>query len=662
MKKLFYSLIFCFFALNISAQVYVMSDIAASNITTMLNRATTYQRVTNTNNGKFVYKIEFVTIINNKLNITLNNGSVASNSTTINNGYIYEVVINSTGNYVLNQVGAVDLFSVSVTVVNAPSGILKHVTHNTIEHSSSTSGTTKTYNFCKQFYTQITFSITEYVVASTLEAYDPYCRTYNINSTENHAIRIRWEKWDDVYYIGDISEIINLNISKTAAESKAIDTKYFNNASFGSIVYKTTYTTAQVANWLWISTPFDATISIKAANGAELKLTYTGDPNQNYKNPCFLLRQFNSEKRAQSKLDYWTEVKQPKLTAGVGYILGIDPRTITQNIIVTYTSINSTNYNNNSEFFTLPASSTSSNYSNQHLIGTKHFFPARFASLSSEAIYIAKVNQNKFEYFCAPSSSSSATMEPFTSFYVQYAGELRTDKNSVSIVAAPAVAQIQTVEEAPQFETYTLKISGSEWDEQTTILIKPDKTDEDRGFLYFTEDVDGIPFANQFYSIHQEMPQSFNLRAKEDQTISLGGCLQNSGEYTISLNETDVTAKSVLLTDTKNETTTELTTDSYKFTATEGENLTNRFIITLNFAPKTPTDAYVVEANQIIVYGNAQNCNITNLTAGEIVVIYDATGRLVYNQTAQSNNININLTPGTYIVRQSNKSARFAVK
>ena len=192
--------------------------------------------------------------------------------------------------------------------------------------------------------------------------------------------------------------------------------------------------------------------------------------------------------------------------------------------------------------------------------------------------------------------------------------------------------------------------------------MNPDKTEENLGFLYFTENVDGIAFANQFYSIDQEEPQSFNYRKRENQTISFGGCLASAGEYTISLKGLNTTAKSVLLTDTYDGSTTELTTDNYTFTATKGEELTGRFVVTFSFAPDVPTDVYTAEANQIVVFGNAQNCNINNLTIGEIVMIYDATGRLVYNETAESENINVNLIPGTYIIRQPNKSARFAVK
>ena len=105
-----------------------------------------------------------------------------------------------------------------------------------------------------------------------------------------------------------------------------------------------------------------------------------------------------------------------------------------------------------------------------------------------------------------------------------------------------------------------------------------------------------------------------------------------------------------------------MTNNDYTFTANNEEILTGRFILTFSFVPETTTDLYVAEANQIIVFGNANNCTIKNLTIGKNVVIYDATGHLVYNQIAQSDIININIPMGTYIVKQSNKTARFAIK
>ena len=180
-------------------------------------------------------------------------------------------------------------------------------------------------------------------------------------------------------------------------------------------------------------------------------------------------------------------------------------------------------------------------------------------------------------------------------------------------------------------------------------------------FMYFTQTIDGIEIANQFYTFDGEDQLSFNHRKNQNQTITLGGKVATTGEYTISLNGINTTAKSVTLFDAVENTTTELTTDDYTFTAESG-SINNRFVITFSFAPGVTTDVFATEANQLVVSGNADNCTIENLIAGEEVMIFDAMGRLVYNAQADATAINVSLIAGTYIVRQTNNFAKFVIK
>jgi hypothetical protein len=43
-------------------------------------------------------------------------------------------------------------------------------------------------------------------------------------------------------------------------------------------------------------------------------------------------------------------------------------------------------------------------------------------------------------------------------------------------------------------------------------------------------------------------------------------------------------------------------------------------------------------------------------------MIFDAMGRLIYNEITNSETINISLPSGTYIVRNANNWAKFAIK
>lgn len=691
MKKLFYTLILCIFALNLSAKVYIVS-----NETTLFNGTVSAQtkdgsgilatypnaNMTSieTNGSNYKYAYEITNIKNSYLKISFADESLLINSNITDNS-IYEVSFNSSGNPTINQL---PLESFTITIDANDPYIYRALTISHSYLSLDINNSTFTYTFCKSLLKNgITISIPELALMKSNNTFDQALGSnisININS-EDAVIYLNPTKSDlndeekeafpsATYYYSSNSNVFvivkSLNISKNAGDPKSIDAAYKSDNIFGSITYSTTYTTAQVANWLWIACPYNATLSVRTSHGVALKQTYTNDPNQNYKNPCFILKAFDSEKRAASRTDYWVEQTTASLSAGVGYILGIDPRNINDDIIVTYTSKSKSNTRTKSHSNEYSSTSVISNYSNQHLIGTKLFYPATIKNRTNAPCYIATPQENSFTYSIA-FNETSKSIEPFSAYFIQFAGNITVSEIS-SVSYAPA-ARIQESEQDdeqqfPIFESYTIKLTNSKIDQETTILMNENGSEgytlgED--FFYFTENVDGEPFVNQFYSLDQDEPRSFNHRKKENQAISLGGCLANAGDYTISLNGTNTTAKSVLLTDTYDGTTTELTTDSYTFSVNDSVVLNNRFIVTFSFAPDMPTDTYITEANQIIVYGNADNCNINNLTTDEIVMIYDATGRLVYNQIAQTDNLNITLIPGTYIVRQADKWTKFNI-
>lgn len=667
MKKLFYTLILCFFALNLSAQVYFVSQDQVQNIYTGMSEVS-YEAIAAPAGYKYAYKIDYASIEANYISIDFTNGEYLDGEVSNNN--IYTHATNSSGHLVLSFLSIVDYLRVTVSLPNnINASLLAHIQTDAAEYSSSVNGKTKTFNICKFFNSTGVNIIAPKFITESFEPHTTnttkikYQISDNINHNINHNISIDARYYSNGrYYQLSFTETKNIEISKTSSESRAISTTYYNDTEFGSISYSITYSNSEVADWIWISSPFDANITVQTTTGISLKLTYTNDPNQNYQNASFLLRKFDTNKRAQGKLDYWTEVKEAKLTAGEGYLLGIDPRNLTSNFVVTYTSVNSSNKNNENENRLFSPSSYVSDYSNQHFIGTKIYYPAKVVNQSNSSVfYIAKQKGDNYAYFLGAGATSTQTLEPFTPFFIKFeSGYILFQKNQYS-ANAPA-ARIQAENNTNDFlETYTININGTEWSSETTVLINPEKPENENGFIYFTENVSGIPFANQFYSLDQDKPRSFNYQTKENQAISLGGCLANAGDYTISLNGKNTTAKSVLLTDTYDGTTTELTTDSYTFSVNDSVVLNNRFSVTFSFTPDMPTDTYITEANQIIVYGNADNCNISNLTTDEIVMIYDATGRLVYNQIAQTDNLNITLIPGTYIVRQADKWTKFNI-
>jgi hypothetical protein len=249
-------------------------------------------------------------------------------------------------------------------------------------------------------------------------------------------------------------------------------------------------------------------------------------------------------------------------------------------------------------------------------------------------------------------------LKPYSAFFMQYAGDY-TFHNYNGTTVAPRAPR-RTANVAQEMEIYELSLNG----ETTTIMMDADGSEGytiNEDFMFFTHTIDGIEIANQFYTFDGEDLLSFNHRKNQNQTISLGGKIATAGEYTISLNSINTTAKSVTLFDVVLNTTTELTTNDYTFIAEAG-SIDNRFIITFSFAPQVPTDIFATEANQLVVLGDANNCTIKNLIVGEQVMIFDAMGRLIYNAQTNATTINLSLTAGTYIVRQANNFAKFVIR
>ena len=690
MKKLFYTLILCFFALNLSADIYVVSKTLSNFTITDLWTGEEIPVETKSGRGgyNYVYKISD---LESGLDLNFNFGSesclIFTGNEGIQNGNIYYFY--KSGNNIeytkLNSPIINVTINLDVKNCEYPQDAFKGIKPDYYK-SVKITGTKATYSFFEilnpngatiKFPQIIYISKSDRTLSSvttsgkTLEGLQnndiihwyPQYRATVANAPENSAY---------VTSSNNVTLMINVTENKTYTGSESRElSKDYTATEFGNITYSMTYSKAEVKDWLFISAPYDATVEVSISNVGNIPLTYTNDPNKGYQYSCFLLRSFNSQKRANGEKNYWDEKTTPTIEAGKGYILGIDPRNNNGDITVTYKSINSSNTRSTNKEITL--SSYIGNFEagqNQHLIGTGLFYNSAIIYNNQgedKSILIAIPGEDGYKYEIHKYTEEYCTLAPFSAFFFKFNGTFSiTERDMViSTANAPMARSKNNSNNTPDFEHYNIKINSENISKETTILMNNDGNQgpgDDGDFLYFTANVDGIPFANQFYSIDQDYPLAFNHSKRENQTISLGGCLETAGEYTISLEGINTTAKSVLLTDTYDGSTTELTTDDYTFTATAGEVLTGRFVVTFSFAPDMPTDTYIAEANQIVVFGNAQNCSINNLTIGENVMIYDATGRLVYNQTAQSENININLIPGTYIVRQTNKSARFAVK
>lgn len=685
MRKIIYTLILCFFALNLSADIYIVStNLSNLTVTDILSGQQIPVETKSSRAGyNYVYKISN---LEEGLFLNFEFGSKSYSAWSgegIKNNSIYRFYTNG------DDIGLtkLDNSTINVTVNLTVRGSAPYPQDAFLgvkaDYCSSVKYTSNqaTYSFFKVLNpdgASILFPSIIYINNRTLDNNATTAGGTSVHSLQNNDII----EWSPTYRLingehcfltstGQVTKIVNLveNKTYTGSESREISTEYLASSynKFGNITYSMTYSKAEVKDWLFISAPYDATVEVYINGVGNIPLTYTNDPNKNYQYSCFLLRSFNGQKRANGEANYWDEMKTPTIEAGKGYILGIDPRNNNGDIKVTYKSISSTNTRSTDIKIDFPSYTGKFEAGhNQHLRGTGLFFNSSLIRNNDGAQTICQIaipGQDGYSYEIAMGNITNCTLKPFSAFFFKCKGSISIAERTMSN-NAPMARSKNNSDTTTNFECYNIKINNEGISKETTILMNNDGTQgagDDGDFLYFTTNIGGIPFANQFYSINQDYAFAFNHCKKENQAISLGGCLANAGDYTISLNGKNTTAKSVLLTDTYDGTTTELTTDSYTFSVNDSVVLNNRFIVTFSFAPDMPTDTYITEANQIIVYGNADNCNISNLTTDEIVMIYDATGRLVYNQIAQTDNLNITLIPGTYIVRQADKWTKFNI-
>ena len=442
-----------------------------------------------------------------------------------------------------------------------------------------------------------------------------------------------------------------------------LPSKYYETETYGSITRTITRSHTELADWLWISSPFDATVSVKFGD-IEIPLTWKGNPAPE---ACYLLKEYDAAARATGANKPWVDVQtsagNPTIYAGKGYILGVDPRSYEGDFTITFTSVNSENTSNNQGYSTEINNCTSEypTLANNHVVGTGLFeTPSglNFSNNEYSTVFFAVRAEAGSESYYNYYDNDFSVLSPYKSFFMQYGGEY-TFKTSAARQNAPAaIANNNTT------ERYQLNINSDNYNDKTVIFMAENGTEgytAGQDFFYMTKTADGGTIGYQFYSIDGEEPLSYNHRKNENQVIQLGGRVKKAGEYTISLEGENINAQSVMLVDTLTGETVDLLIDNYTFTTEKG-SIDKRFILTFTFAPQTTVDIFTPTANQIIVFGNAQNCTIDNLVIGETIMIFDAMGRMIYNKTANSETINIALPTGTYIVRNANNWAKFAIK
>ncbi len=442
-------------------------------------------------------------------------------------------------------------------------------------------------------------------------------------------------------------------------ENNEVSANIINNSYTGTIT--NTVDNYNINYFQWVSCPYDAELTVYVGG---TKAVYN-DANDTGSKPAFLLMKYDNSKLE----DPWVDNGSATLEKGVGYILAIDGRTSGNTAVAKYISTNNINEIENTHLRTLSENkgiSSDGSDANIHLIGTGLFqTPTGCSFENARFIMFAKpkINSSGYEYiFTDELNSLISSLTPHSAFFAQTAGNLTFNMTGTITQNAPSLKR--AMEQQIVVEEYNITLTGADFEEKTTILTDELGTEgytigEDFIYLHSTPNGD---VQNKFYSFDANRTLSFNHRANTTQTIRLGGQVAQDGRYTISLDGVNTKATSVILTDNVENTFVDLINENYTFDAHKG-SISDRFTVTINYAPNTTVDNDVVtNSNGIVVVNNFEGCTIENLIAGEQMMIFDAMGRLVYNAPADANSVNLTLSAGTYIVRQNNNWAKFVIK
>lgn len=186
------------------------------------------------------------------------------------------------------------------------------------------------------------------------------------------------------------------------------------------------------------------------------------------------------------------------------------------------------------------------------------------------------------------------------------------------------------LEDSPVVKTGII-LSNGEKSDKTTFLIS-DKYSAEYEIGEDLEKMFGSAFTLSTYSMMNNTKLAYNALSPDEAklAIPIGVRIPEDGEYTFSLNPRyeEANIERLDLIDYETSQITNLMTDSYTFTMTQGEN-TERFAINVTMRKETPTDIETVSGEGLEVSGARKMIINEKLYILRDGMIYDATGKRV---------------------------------
>ena len=433
-----------------------------------------------------------------------------------------------------------------------------------------------------------------------------------------------------------------------------------NGAYYQAKKYTLLISGADVNKWHWISLPYD--VNVKDIKSNDVLGRYGTD---------FIMKRYDTASRAAWEGEQppmndntWVQLENTDiLKAGRGYILGIN-NSLTEGVTLifpanSYFHIVEDQVDSENENIEARNSDLNIN-SNWHLIGTGLYADTKS---SSKVNFVAYPDEsgNDYTYHYLNSDEDlkyhettlKSTLGMYKAFFVQYGGEYSFSKVAMVQNMAPRRARSEEV-----IEQYYINIEGEKDITRTAIFLAEDGSNDyvvGKDFLHFG--VTGK--TTQLYTKQGSRLLSFNHLKREDCVVELGGYIINEGEYTISL--TDNGDASVVLVDNYTGKSIDLSLESYRFTTEKG-SLDGRFSLVISYVVKdVTTQIGNQEVGNLVVSNSGEVTLVDGLVIGDRVWIYDALGRCIGQFIAESEQQELSIDEGVYVLKTSMESVKFIV-
>lgn len=413
--------------------------------------------------------------------------------------------------------------------------------------------------------------------------------------------------------------------------------KYY--ADFGRFYYNSNYT---YDNWRTIYNPTslvvkgelraeDQTINIMLLNDAWQFISFPfdvaiGDIVPEDSKSQWIIREYSGVERAAQNFDNtWQNIPADGvLQAGRGYIMKCYNNEASSSAPVNFTVKPIVNSVNRQKMFTIDDVETSldefeSEFEQNrswNLIGNPYpsYYDTRF--LDTEAPFLIWDSYNG-AYVAFSPVDDDYILNPGEAFFVQRpvvngeilrfrAGGRQTYRNPNDLTVQEVKGR-EVAERKAQRSVYNITLTCGELSDRTRVVLNPEAEvgyEAGRDAAKMLSSNAELP---QIWTFDRKSQYAINETPDANTAITLAVRIAHAGLHTIALAPNSATG-SIFLTDLETGVSTDLSTDSYTFTAEAG-TLKNRFLISIN-----PGDATAIE-------------NITPATAESEGVVYNVNGQ-----------------------------------